>query len=180
MRIVGGEYRGRYFSPGKSFSARPTTDLAKEGLFNILNNRIDFESISVLDLFSGTGSIGYEFLSRGCTELTMIELDFKHVQFIKKVLKELDEKARVFRTDVFRFVPHENSKYDLIFADPPFDHPRLEEIPQLILDNNLLTDNGILIVEHPGNFNFSKINGFQEIRKYGKVNFSFFTIKKSN
>lgn len=180
MRIVGGQYRGRHFSPDKSFNARPTTDLAKEGLFNILNNRIDFETTTVLDLFSGTGSIGYEFLSRGCTKLTMIELDFKHVQFIKKVLKELDEKARVYRTDVFRFVPHEKSKYDLIFADPPFDHPRLGEIPQLVLDNDLLTENGMLIVEHPGTFNFSKVDGFYEIRKYGKVNFSFFTHKKSN
>lgn len=174
MRIVGGKYKGRVFNPGKTFKARPTTDIAKESLFNILNNRIYFEGMKVLDLFSGTGSIGYEFISRGCSDITMVELNFKHVQFIKSVLKELDEKASVYRTDVFRFLAGEKDKYDLIFADPPYDHPRLAEIPAIINHQNIIADNGLFIIEHPSEFNFSKHPGFIELRKYGKVNFSFF------
>jgi 16S rRNA (guanine966-N2)-methyltransferase len=175
MRIVGGLYKGRVFNPGKSFRARPTTDMAKEGLFNVLSNRIDFENIKVLDLFSGTGSIGYEFLSRGCADLTMIELDFKHVQFIKSVINELNEKAKVYRTDVFRYLEdNRDGGYDIVFADPPFDHPRLGELPLLALKGNLLKPDATLIVEHPSNYNFVGSQGFKEVRKYGKVNFSFF------
>lgn len=174
MRIVGGKYRGRIFRPDKSFKARPTTDLAKESLFNILTNRYDFESLKVLDLFSGSGSIGFEFLSRGVQDLTMIEINFKHAQFIKKVLHDLDEKANVYRTDVFRFIKSERNKYDLIFADPPFDHPRFDEIPEAILSQNILSENGLFIIEHSGQYQFKTIPGFQELRKYGKVHFSFF------
>ncbi|MCF8358125.1 MAG: 16S rRNA (guanine(966)-N(2))-methyltransferase RsmD [Prolixibacteraceae bacterium] len=175
MRIIGGTYKGRQFNPGKSFKARPTTDQAKESLFNILTNKVDFTSISVLDLFAGTGSISFEFLSRGTSNITMVELNFKHVQFIKSVVKELGEVANIYRTDVFKFLQHEKTKYDLIFADPPYDHPRFGEIPGIILGKNLLSDNGLLIVEHSKKFNFSKIHGFIELRKYGNVNFSFFT-----
>lgn len=162
------------FHPGKSFKARPTTDFAKESLFNILNNSVDFESIKVLDLFAGTGSISYEFISRGCTDITMIELNFKHVQFIKKVLGELKEKARVYRADSFKFLENEKGKYDLIFADPPYDHPRLGELPELILNQDLLSADGLAIVEHPREYDFSKVPGFKELRKYGSVHFSFF------
>lgn len=174
MRIVGGKYRGRMFNPGKSFKARPTTDFAKESLFNILNNRIDFEETKVLDLFAGTGSIGYEFLSRGCTNLTMIELEFKHIQFIKSVLKELNESAKVYRADVFKFLESEKGKYDLIFADPPYDHPRFKEVPELVLTNKLLAPDGIFVLEHGKEYDFSKLPGFKELRKYGSVHFSFF------
>ncbi|MBN2261754.1 MAG: 16S rRNA (guanine(966)-N(2))-methyltransferase RsmD [Prolixibacteraceae bacterium] len=174
MRIVGGKYKGRIFNPGKSFEARPTTDIAKESLFNILTNRIDFEDIKVLDLFSGTGSIAYEFLSRGTRDITLIELQFKHVQFIKSVINALGEKAKVYRSDVFRFIKQEKNSYDLIFADPPYDHPQLGELPALILKGSLLNKNGLLIVEHPANYQFSKVEGFVELRKYGKVHFSFF------
>lgn len=162
------------FNPGKSFKARPTTDFAKESLFNILNNRIDFEELKVLDLFAGTGSIGYEFLSRGCSKLTMIELNFKHIQFIKSVLKDLDEIAKVYRADVFKYLQNEKGKYDLIFADPPYDLANFEEVPKLVLKKDLLTDDGLFILEHPKNFNFSMLPGFVEIRKYGSVHFSFF------
>ncbi|MBN1926776.1 MAG: 16S rRNA (guanine(966)-N(2))-methyltransferase RsmD [Prolixibacteraceae bacterium] len=175
MRIIGGKYKGRQFNPGKTFKARPTTDFAKESLFNILTNKIDFEAISVLDLFAGTGSISYEFLSRGTTHLTIVELNFKHIQFIKSVLKELGEVATVYRADVFKYLQGEKTKYDLIFADPPYDHPRFAEIPGKILDRNILTDEGMLIVEHSKMYDFSKIPGFLELRKYGNVHFSFFT-----
>lgn len=152
--------------------------MAKESLFNILTNKIDFTSVSVLDLFAGTGSISFEFLSRGTSNITMVELNFKHVQFIKSVVKELGEAATIYRADVFKFLRHEKTRYDLIFADPPYDHPHFGEIPGKILEKNLLTDNGLLIVEHSKKFDFSKIPGFVELRKYGNVNFSFFTQNK--
>jgi 16S rRNA (guanine(966)-N(2))-methyltransferase RsmD len=162
------------FDPGKSFHARPTTDFAKETLFNILANRIDFEEIKVLDLFAGTGSISYEFISRGCKDITIVELNFKHLQFIKSVLKELDEVAKVYRADVFKFLESHRVKYDLVFADPPYDHPRFAEIPGIILKANILNEEGILIVEHPKNFDFSKLPGFYDTRNSGSVHFSFF------
>ncbi|MDA3928094.1 MAG: 16S rRNA (guanine(966)-N(2))-methyltransferase RsmD [Prolixibacteraceae bacterium] len=174
MRIVGGKYKGRMFNPGKSFKARPTTDFAKESLFNIFQNRIDFDTIKVLDLFAGTGSISFEFISRGCTELTLIELNFKHIQFIKSTLKELNEVAKVYRADAFKFISSEKGKYDLIFADPPYDHPRFEEVAEMVLKNDLLSEEGLFILEHPKNFSFSKYPEFFELRKYGSVHFSFF------
>lgn len=162
------------FHPGKNFKARPTTDFAKESLFNILNNQIDFEETKLLDLFAGTGSISYEFISRGCTNLTMIELNFNHIQFIKSVLKEMNEVAKVYRADVFKFLETEKGQYSLIFADPPYDHPRFTEVPELVIRRNLLTPDGLFVMEHPKNFNFSKLPGFKELRKYGSVHFSFF------
>ena len=174
MRIVSGKYRGRLFTPGKNFQARPTTDFAKESLFNILVNSVDFEALKCLDLFAGTGSISYELLSRGCSDVTLVELNFKHLQFIKSVLKELGESAKVYRADVFKFLQNHNVKYDLIFADPPYDHPRFGEIPGLIQKANILREDGIMIVEHPKNFNFSDLPGFFDLRIYGSVHFSFF------
>jgi 16S rRNA (guanine966-N2)-methyltransferase len=174
MRIVSGKYRGRLFDPGKSFQARPTTDFAKEGLFNILANHIDFEEVKCLDLFAGTGSISYELISRGCKEITIIELNFKHLQFIKSVLKELNEVAKVYRADVFKFLEGHRVKYDLVFADPPYDHPRFSEIPELIMRANILNEGGMLIIEHSKVFDFSKLPGFFDMRVYGSVHFSFF------
>ena len=174
MRIVGGEYRGRMFNPGKNFKARPTTDFAKEGLFNVLANVIDFEDAKILNLFSGTGSISYEFLSRGCKDLTLIELDFQHIQFIKSVMKELNAVAKVYRADVFKFLESEKTKYDLIFADPPYDLPRFAEVPEIILRRNLIKPGGIMVIEHPKSFNFSNLPHFSEVRKYGSVHFSLF------
>lgn len=175
MRIVGGKYKGRIFNPGKKFSARPTTDLAKEALFNILANRYDLSEMKILDLFSGTGSIGYEFISRGADEVTFVESGFSHIRFIKQVLATLEIKnARVVKDDVFRFLKFKPDQYDLIFADPPFDAPFIGEIPKIIFELNVLKPGGILIVEHPGNFDFSHTPNFSELRKYGKVNFSFF------
>ncbi|MDA3816739.1 MAG: 16S rRNA (guanine(966)-N(2))-methyltransferase RsmD [Prolixibacteraceae bacterium] len=174
MRIIGGDYKGRIFSPGKTFKARPTTDLAKESLFNILNNRIDFEETKVLDLFAGTGSISFEFLSRGSTDVTMVELNFKHIQFIKSVLSKLKLRAKVIRSDVLRYIASENKKYDLIFVDPPYDHPQFKDIVAKIIENELLEDNGIMIIEHPKEYDFKEMPGYSDTRKYGKVHFSFF------
>lgn len=179
MRIVGGRYKGRIFRPNKKFKARPTTDIAKEALFNILENRYNFADKTVLDLFSGTGSIGYEFLSRGCLEATLVEGNFTHYRFILEVLDNLKiDNARAFKSDVFKFIKTCPSKFDFIFADPPFDLKRFDEVPDAIFDADILNENGLLILEHPKEFNFSKHENFKEIRNYGKVNFSFFETGK--
>lgn len=175
MRIVGGKYKGRHFTPGKKFNARPTTDMAKESLFNILLNTVDFESLKVLDLFAGTGSISFEFASRGCTDITAVEINYGHVAFIKETIKKLEEThIRVIKTNAFVFAEHYHEQYDLIFADPPYDMAKLGEVPELIFKNNLLKENGLFILEHSGSFDFSKHSRFKDIRKYGSVHFSFF------
>jgi 16S rRNA (guanine966-N2)-methyltransferase len=175
MRIVGGKYKGRIFIPGKNFKARPTTDIAKEGLFNILENRYDFSDKTVLDIFSGSGSIGYEFISRGCKDAVLVEKDFVHHRFILNVLEKLKiDSAKIYKTDVFLFLRTFKGKFDFIFADPPFDLKNFTEIPDTVLKTNLLNENGLFILEHPKEFDFSNHPFFKENRKYGKVNFSFF------
>jgi len=174
MRIVGGKYKGRMFNPGKTFKARPTTDIAKESLFNILANRIDFENTSVLDLFSGTGSISYEFLSRGATDITMVEINQRHISFIYTVLGELNEKANVIRSDAFKYLFRCSKQFDLVFADPPYDHPNFEEVPSLVIEKNIVAPDGIFIIEHPKQYDFSLLPHFSEIRNYGHVHFSIF------
>lgn len=174
MRIIGGEYRGRIITLPKNFKARPTTDLAKESLFNIMQNRIEFEGLKVLDLFAGTGNISYEFLSRGNNSVTMIELNFQHVQFIKSVLREFNEKAIVIRSDAFRYLTQCNEQFDFIFADPPYDHPEFDKVAPLVLSRNLLLPNGWFIMEHPKSFDFKDSPLYVETRRYGQVHFSFF------
>lgn len=175
MRIVGGKYKGRQFRPGKKFNARPTTDMAKENLFNILQNRIDFESIKVLDLFSGTGSISFEFASRGCPDITAVELDFNHHSFIREIIEKIGEKnIKAIKANAFRFIGQTNQSFDLIFADPPFNHPQFTEIPVKVLAGNILLPGGIFILEHSKIYDFSAFPEWQEIRIYGSVHFSFF------
>ena len=175
MRIVGGKYKGRIFRPNKRFKARPTTDVAKEALFNILENRYEFSNKTMLDLFSGTGSIGYEFISRGCVDATFVESDFIHYRFILDVLESLKiENARAFKSDVFKFIKSCPQKFNFIFADPPFDFKNFSDIPDAILDADILAEDGLFILEHPKEFQFSRNKYFKEIRNYGKVNFSFF------
>ncbi len=175
MRIVGGIYKGRIFKPAKNFKARPTTDIAKEGLFNILENRYDFSNKTVLDIFSGSGSIGYEFISRGCHEVTFVEKDFVHHRFIQNVLETLKiDNAKNFRADAFAFLHSFKGSFDFIFADPPFDLKYFKEVPDSVLNASILKENGLFILEHPKEYDFSKHRFFKEIRKYGKVNFSFF------
>ncbi|HZL12401.1 MAG TPA: RsmD family RNA methyltransferase [Prolixibacteraceae bacterium] len=175
MRIVGGKYRGRVFSPGKSFKARPTTDMAKESLFNVLQNFIDFEGIRTLDLFSGTGSISYEMASRGCTDITAVEINPAHIHFIKEVIEKLDEKnIRLVKSNVFVFAARIKEQFDLIFADPPYDHPKFAEVADLIFKNKLLKPGGLFILEHSGQFDYSDHPNFRELRCYGSVHFSLF------
>lgn len=174
MRIISGSHRGRQIFPDKNFSARPTTDFAKENLFNILTNYIDFEEIRVLDLFSGTGSISYEFTSRGAQEIISVEANYKHYAFILKTAKELGFKnMKIYKTDVFIACKKlKGQKFDIIFADPPYNLDKIQEIPATIFDNDLLGENGIAIIEHPERIQFSTHPRFSEHRQYGSVNFS--------
>jgi 16S rRNA (guanine(966)-N(2))-methyltransferase RsmD len=176
MRIIGGELKGRLFNPGKNFKARPTTDFARENLFNILTNRIDFSETSVLDLFAGTGSISFEFASRGCMSVTAVEIDHVHYAFIAQVSRqlELEKVIHLLRYDVQKFIPRCTAKYDLIFADPPYQLKWLKEIPELILKHELINPGGILVLEHGKSDDFSSHPNLFEERIYGSVHFSFF------
>lgn len=177
MRIVGGKWKGKRITPPKGLQARPTTDFAKEALFNILTNRIELENISVLDLFSGLGGVSLEFASRGANNILSIELQFKNGQFLKQTAKSWnDTTIQVKRADVFQFLKKPSTSYDLIFADPPYDHSKIQELPNLILSNGWLNENGILIIEHPNQVSFSEHPNFDEHRQYSAVNFSFFSI----
>jgi len=175
LRIISGKYRGKFINPGKQFEARPTTDFAKESLFNILANTIDFEQVAVLDLFAGTGSIGFEFASRGSVKIDSVELNFKHFEFIKNTAKDMKLVGfRAIRSDVIRFIKSCPYKYDIIFADPPFDLEQIPQLPELVLNAGLLLPDGQFILEHPKNISFAGNKNMFDHRNYGSVNFSFF------
>ena len=181
MRIIGGDLKGRRVMPPTNLKARPTTDMARESLFNILNNKIDFEETSVLDMFGGTGCISFEFASRGCKRITTIEIDNTNHQFIQKAMKELKvDVVNLIKGDSFKFVESTGAKYDLVFADPPYNHPQLKDIPSIVFEKDILNDEGMLILEHPKEFKFDDNEYFLEHRKYGHVNFTFFKKKKIN
>lgn len=175
MRIVGGELRGRRYSPPKSFNGRPTTDFAKEGLMNILQNHLEFDGLSFLDLFSGTGAISYEFLSRGTEDIIAIDASIVHVNYVNKMFREFDaKKARCIKKDSFQFLLKTELTFDVIFADPPFDLDRLADIPQLVFDQGVLNEDGLLILEHSKEHLFDQHPNFVKEKKYGHVRFSFF------
>ncbi|HOY32354.1 MAG TPA: RsmD family RNA methyltransferase [Bacteroidales bacterium] len=175
MRIISGKLGGRKLHPPANLPARPTTDLARESLFNILNNIIDFDGLSVLDLFAGTGSVSFEFVSRGSSDVTAVDQDGRSVSFIIRTCEDFKiDNIRAYRSDVFTFIRHAFKKYDLIFADPPYDLVSVAGLPDKIFQKDLLKPEGILILEHPGHLDFSKHPKFSQHRKYGKVNFSFF------
>lgn len=179
MRIIGGKYKRRRFDVPKSFNARPTTDFAKENLFNVLQHYINLEGITALDLFSGTGSISIELLSRGASRVVALEQRREHATFIHSVAKELGEEKhlQVLQADVFRFIrgaKSQSSLYDFIFADPPYKLSEIAVLPELILSSGLLKPDGLLVVEHPQQYDFSSLPHFAERRVYGSVNFSLF------
>lgn len=175
MRIIRGKYKTRKVPVAKNFRARPTTDFAKENLFNVLANWYDFEGLKVLDLFSGTGSIGFEFASRGCREVIAVENNLVHFKHISNIVKDLDmSEVTPLKADVFTFLKNCNTKFDIIFADPPFDLPNIADIPQLVIDNDLLEDKGTMIIEHPAKVELNRIKYFTDKRVYGSVNFSIF------
>lgn len=175
MRIITGQFKGRHFDIPRTFKARPTTDFAKENIFNVLNGYIDFDGITALDLFSGTGSISLELISRGCKEVVSVEKDRDHARFIAECMRKIKVESNILiRGDVFRFLKTCHQKFDLIFADPPYTLPELGTIPDLIFEYNLLSTDGIFVFEHGKNNDFSNNPHFVEHRSYGSVNFSIF------
>ena len=175
MRIISGQFKGRRLQVPTNITARPTTDFAKEGLFNLLNNRIDFEGIDVLDLFAGTGSIGIEFISRDCKSVISIEQNERHSAFIRKVCTELKiTNLSLIKTDVFKFIDTCHAQFDMIFADPPYELLQLAQIPDLIFAKKLLKEDGLFVLEHSSKNNFDQHPHFVDHRNYGNVNFSFF------
>lgn len=175
MRIVSGKYKGRKFSPPKGIKARPTTDMAREALFNILKAEIDIHAVDVLDLFAGTGAISLEFLSRGARSATAIDINMLSKRCMESVKKEWEVKNfKVVKADVFKLMKHPNMAFDVVFADPPYGHKRFSEIPDSILESGWLKSDGLLIVEHSSDQNFEKNPHCYAQRNYGNVNFSFF------
>lgn len=176
MRIISGIYKRRRFEVPRTFKARPTTDFAKENLFNVLSNYMDFDDeVTALDLFAGTGSISVELVSRGCDKVISIEKEPAHEAFIRKVLKELGtDKCFPIRGDVFKYITRSKESFDFIFADPPYNLPNLDTIPDIIFQNNLLKEDGLLVLEHGKENQFEEHPRFVEKRVYGSVNFSIF------
>ena len=176
MRIISGTHKSRRIQAPKNLPVRPTTDISKEALFNILVNNFDLQDVLVLDLFAGTGNITYEFASRGATGVVSIDIELRCVDFIRKTAKELGfEGVLSFRSDAFRFLQKTENTYDIIFCDPPYELEGVEEIPKAVMERKLLKEDGWLIVEHSRDYDFSNLPGFSQKRKYGKVNFSIFT-----
>lgn len=174
MRIITGKYKGRHFDIPRSFKARPTTDFAKENIFNVLVQHVDFEDATALDLFSGTGSITLELLSRGCSQIISVELDRDHHRFIKECVAKLEGNVQCIRGDVFRFIKSCRLQFDFIFADPPYALKELSTLPDLIFEKNLLKPDGIFVLEHGKDYDFSQHPYFIDHRSYGSVNFSLF------
>ncbi|MBP3482426.1 MAG: RsmD family RNA methyltransferase [Alistipes sp.] len=175
MRIISGKYRGRVIEPPRNLRARPTTDFAKENLFNVLNNIIDYGQTDVLDLFSGTGSISYEFASRGARSVTSVEVNATHHSFIKETARKLGcENFYAVRANAFLYLKNAVKRFDLIFSDAPYDLEGSEQIIELVFERDLLNDDGVLIFEHSSKKNFSSNEHFWQSRSYGSVNFSFF------
>lgn len=175
MRIISGIYKGRRLTPPKNITARPTTDFAKESLFNLLQNRIDFEGVDMLDLFAGTGGIGLEFISRGARSVTAVEMAHTQQNYIISACKQLGVKnLSLIRGDVFKYAQSCHVQYDFIYADPPYALDKLKTLPDVVFGNELLKEDGLFVLEHSKADDFSSHPHFLEHRKYGNVNFTFF------
>lgn len=181
MRIIGGDHGGRKFHPPAKIPARPTTDVAKEGLFNTLQNNIDFEGLKTLDIFGGTGSISYELASRGASDLTLVERDKKTVQFIKETIAQLHfENFKVIPMEVFKFLDQCREQYHFIFAGPPYALKEIDELPIRIFEQTLLKPGGIFVLEHTPRNNYEHHPNFEKVKNYGTTLFSFFREKQEN
>lgn len=175
MRIIAGNLRGRRLNPPANLPVRPTTDMARESLFNILNNYIDYEECSVMDLFAGTGAVSLEFISRGVKEVTSVDINAQCVDYIKSAAQQFGVKnIHVVRADCFDLLKRANRKFDIVFADPPYALQDLPLLPDLVFSNDILSDDGIFILEHPKEYSFEDHPQFWQHRIYGKVNFTFF------
>ncbi len=175
MRIIGGVLKGLRLNPPKNLPVRPTTDLAKEALFNILQNQIEFEGLNVLDLFSGTGNISLEFASRGAEKVIAVDRSIQCVHYLKDMARQHAlANITAYKDDVFKYLQLETDQFDLVFADPPYDLNKIPEIPKIVFDKNILSPGGLLIVEHQSMQNLSNHPAFVEQRTYGHSSFSFF------
>lgn len=177
MRVIGGKIGGIRLNPPTNLPVRPTTDIAKEALFNILQHQLDWEDCSCLDLFCGTGNISFELASRGAQEIDAIDIHSKCLFYVKDIAKQYDLNIATRKADVFKFITSGKKSYDFIFADPPYDVAQLPQLPQMILDNGLLKEDGILVVEHPSTRKLMDHPLFVETRKYGYSSFSFYQNK---
>ena len=176
MRIISGKHKSRRINAPNNLPVRPTTDMAKEALFNILNNRYYFDQLSVLDIFAGIGSIGFEFASRGAEQITCVDLNQGCIRFLEKTDKELDLGIQIIKSDAYSFLERTNSKFDVIFADPPYDfeQERFQNIVDLVFDKDLLNEDGLLIIEHSKKTDLSQNSAYTQSKKYGSNVFSFF------
>lgn len=178
MRIISGTLKGRRIEPKEELPVRPTTDMARESLFNILNNYVDYEESTVMDLFSGTGAVAFEFVSRGAKSVTAVEINNRCVDFIRKTAEKFGiDNMQVVRADVFDMLKRAYRKFDIVFADPPYSSPDLPKLPDIVFEKGILTDDGIFILEHPAEHSFEDHPHFWQHRRYGKVNFTFFATK---
>ncbi|MCL2097665.1 MAG: RsmD family RNA methyltransferase [Bacteroidales bacterium] len=181
MRIIGGSLRGKTIVPPTKFNARPTTDFAKEALFNMLENTYDFTEIRVLDLFAGAGSISFEFASRGCPHIDCIDINPLHQRFIKETAAKLRlPQIHALRLNAFEFPDICTVQYDIIFADPPYDTTGIDTLPQRIFEHNLVKEGGVFILEHSRQHDFTKDLRYTKHKVYGSVNFSFFEREINN
>ena len=178
MRIVSGEFKGRRITAPKKLPVRPTTDMAKEALFNILNNQYYLNDISVLDLFAGTGNISYEFASRGTTNITCVDQDYGCIKFINETANSFEMPIQTIKSDVFKFLEKTTQQATIIFADPPYEFSleNFSKIPELVFKNNLLEEDGVLIVEHSKHTDLSELENYSHSKSYGGNMFSFFKL----
>lgn len=180
MRIISGKYKGRRLNPPKNLPVRPTTDMSKESLFNILNNRFEFEGLKVLDLFSGTGNLSYEFASRGAESITAVDADFGCIKYINQTAAEFDFTIHIIKSDVYKFLQSHTTNYEIIVADPPYNfvQEKFENLVELIFDNNLLNEDGMMIIEHSKHTSLEHMMNWSFSKKYGGSIFSFFEFDK--
>lgn len=180
MRIISGKFKGRRIIAPKNLPVRPTTDLSKESLFNILNHQFTFRELRVLDLFSGTGNISYEFASRGAEPIVSVDTDYGCVNFIKKTAQQFEMDITPIKSDVYKFLERTKTKYDIIFADPPYDftQDQFEKIVKMVFEHELLEDDGMLIIEHSPHTKMDDLEHFSSNRKYGSSIFSFFEFEQ--
>lgn len=174
MRIIRGKYKGKRITAPKYIKARPTTDFAKEALFNILENNYDIETLEILDLFAGIGSISLEFASRGAKKVDAVDKSLQSIKFINKMSEEMALPIRAYKQNTFTFLDRCTNSYDIVFADPPYNLEEINKIPDKVFNNNNLKKNGILIIEHDKKTDLSNHKNYIKTRNYGKVNFSFF------
>lgn len=176
MRIISGTLKKQLFSPPKGFPSRPTTDFAKEGLFNILDNEVAMMDLNILDLFAGTGNISFEFASREAGQITSVDKNFRCIKFMKDFSKKhgIASAMNVVKADAIKFVGNNHQSYDLIFADPPFEDKLHHELIKVVMEGSILAEDGLFILEHSKHNKFDDQKGFQHARRYGHVVFSFF------